>query len=82
MLPAEVVAGEMKREPSLQVVPLLAERLRQPREALAPLAQRSILPFDVRGGNPLWVWVSINFRRNRLYDVSGAVAFRRSRVAA
>ena len=39
MLSAEVVIGEVQRQGSFQVIPLLAEGTRQPREPLAPLAQ-------------------------------------------
>lgn len=71
---AEVVIGEVKCQRCLQVVPLLAERIRQARKPLAPESQRSVLAFDVRRADFVHFWVSIHIRFMCLSDVRWAVS--------
>ena len=45
--PAKVVVCEVQRERGIEVFPLLTECVGQSGEALAPLAKRSVLAFNV-----------------------------------
>ncbi len=50
VLPAEIVEREVQGQRSFQVTPFFAERIRESREPgqpFAPLAKRSVLPFDM-----------------------------------
>ena len=64
---AEVVVREVKRQGRAQVLPLLAERIGQACEALAPLAKRSVLAFDMACANAFHVGIAIYRFLYRVY---------------
>ena len=50
--PAKVVVREVQRQRSLQILTALRESIGHPRQALAPLAERAVLPLHVRRAGP------------------------------
>src|SRR3990172_985515 len=55
MDPAKVVVREVQCQGCFQIVPLFREGVGKPSEPLAPLAERSVLPLDVRGSSTVQV---------------------------
>jgi hypothetical protein len=56
MLPAEVVKGKPQRQSCLMILPLLGERIGEPRESSRGHSQGQIGPFDGRAIIPYWVF--------------------------
>jgi hypothetical protein len=71
---AEVVPREMQRQGRSKVVPLLGEPVCQTGESPHAHSHRQILALNVRGANPVLVWVTIDGSGNRLSQAGKTVA--------
>ena len=69
--PAEVVVGEVQAVRGPQILPLLAERVRQPSESPHSHANREVLTLDIAGAYVARVGPSIAYFYYRLYDRAG-----------
>src|SRR5579871_5978999 len=56
--PAQIVIREVERQRSSEIVPGARESVRQTREPLTPLAQRSILVLNVRGTGAVQIGIA------------------------
>lgn len=75
MSAGEVVKPEMQRQCGPQILLLLRERISEAGWPLAPLAQRTVLPLDVRRSGLLKIRVAaLNGLFNR-YKIARAVPF-------
>lgn len=70
---AEVVVGEVEAIRAPQVLPLLAEGIRQSREAAHLHSDREVLAFNVRGANSLRIGIAHDWDSLRVRDFGGAV---------
>ena len=71
--PAEVVVGEVQAVGSPEVLPLFAERVRQPGQAAHGHADCQILPFNVARANQALVGIAHDWDLLRMRDVGRAV---------
>ncbi len=73
MDPTEIVIGEPKRVGRLQIFPLLAESVCEPRHAAHSHPDRKVLAFNVRGTDEIGIRVSHDDFWDRIHNLSGAV---------
>src|ERR1035441_79869 len=73
MDPAEVVVGEVQAIRGPEVLPLLRERIRQPREAPHLHSDREVLTLDMAGANLRGIGVSHDWDLLRVRDIGRAI---------
>ena len=71
---AKIVIGEVQRKRSFQVLPLLAEAVRQPCQPSHAHAHGEVLPFNVRRADFVLVWVTVDRCGDRFHYIGRTVA--------